>query len=69
VADLSSLTVQVTLTLGEMRNLVAMTALAREILEAEGAEVPEIVDEVSGLYFEMMALIQQDGTLGDFEPE
>jgi hypothetical protein len=68
VADLSELKIQVTLTIGEMRNLVAMTNMAREVLEAEGAEVPEIADEVTGLYFELMESLK-DGYLGEFEPE
>lgn len=66
MADLSEVKVQITLTIGEMKNLVGLINLAAEALP-EG-DVPEVVDEVSGLYFELMENIK-DGFLGEFEPE
>lgn len=69
MADLGGVKVQLTLTIEEMRDLVALTALARELLEEDGDEVPEIADDVAGLYFELMENIEYGGTLGDFEPE
>lgn len=66
--DASELKVQITLTIGELRTLVALINLAAETLEEEQEEVPEVVGDVSGLYFELMENLQ-DGYLGDFEPQ
>jgi hypothetical protein len=66
MADISDLQVQITLTIGELRNLVAMVNLAAEAL---GDHTPEIADEVTGLYFQLMENITHDGHLGEFEPE
>ena len=67
MADYSDLTVQITLTIAEMRNLVALVNLAAEQLPED--QLPEIANDVSGMYFELMASLYQDGHLGDFEPE
>ena len=69
MADLGGVKVQLTLTIQEMRDLVALTSLARDLLEDQGEEVPEIAEDVAGLYFELMENIEYGGTLGDFEPE
>lgn len=67
MADFSDLQIQITLTIGEMRNLVALVNLASEQLPP--GECPEIANDVSGMYFELMASLQLDGHLGDFQPE
>jgi hypothetical protein len=67
VAEFSELEVQVTLTVNELRDLVAMVNLAAEVLPEDEA-IPDIVDEVSRLYFELMENLK-DGILGDFQPE
>lgn len=67
MADYSDLQIQVTLTIGEMRTLVAMLNLAAEHLPE--AQQPAIVGEVSGMYFELMRNLTEDGLLGDFQPE
>ena len=67
MADLSDLKVQLTLTLGEMRTLVGLLNFAREQLEPE-AEVETLIDDVSGMYFELMENLK-DGIFDDFEPE
>lgn len=66
--DISMAKVQITLTIAEFRELVAMVNLATDTLDGFGEEVPEIAGEVSGLYFELMENLQ-GGYLGDFEPE
>jgi hypothetical protein len=66
VADISDVKVQITLTIGEMKTLVALMNLGSESLAED--DVPEIVDEVSGLYFDLMENIRS-GYLGEFEPE
>lgn len=67
--DFSELTVQVTLTINEMRKLVQYINLANEILMESGAEPEPVVEEVSGLYFQLMESLQEDGHLGEFTPE
>lgn len=67
MADFSELQVQVILTIAEMRDLVALTNLAAELLPEE--ELPPIVGEISGMYFELMESLAQDGDLGAFQPE
>ena len=69
MADLGGVKVQLTLTIQEMRDLVALTSLGRDLLEDQGEEVPQIAEDVVGLYFELMENIEYGGTLGDFEPE
>ncbi len=64
--DASELNVQITLSIGELRSLVGLINLAAESLP-EG-EIPAVVGDVSGLYFELMENLK-DGYLGDFEPE
>jgi hypothetical protein len=54
-----------TLTVGELRDLVAMVNLAAEALPED--QVPEVVAEVSRLYFELMEGIQE-GILDGFGP-
>jgi hypothetical protein len=66
VIDASELNVQITLSIGELRTLVALINLAGEHMP-EG-EVPPIVDDVSGMYFELMENLKS-GYLGDFAPE
>jgi len=67
--DVSELQVQITLTIGEMRTLVGLINVAAQVLEDGEQEVPEVVDDVSGLYFELMKNIREDGYLGEFTPE
>lgn len=67
MADLSDLKVQLTISLGELRTLVGLVNFAREHLNPE-AEVEALVDEVSGMYFELMENLK-DGIFDDFEPE
>lgn len=67
MAEFSELEIQVTLTIGELRDLVALANLAAEVLP-EAEEIPGIVDEISGMYFELMENLK-DGILGDFKPE
>lgn len=66
VADISDVQVSITLTIGELRDLVALINLASEALGEDDS--PEVVGEVSGLYFELMENLR-DGILGDFQPE
>ena len=67
--DFSELNVQITLSISELRSLVAMINLASEALQMSDRAVPPVVDEVSGLYFRLMESIEQDGYLGEFTPE
>lgn len=68
--DFSELTVQVTLTIAEMRRLVEYINIADEVLQKDAGYAPEpMVEEVSGLYFRLMRSLQEDGYLGEFSPE
>jgi hypothetical protein len=67
VADFSELQIQIILTISEMRDLVALVNLAAELLPEE--ELPPIVGEISGMYFELMESLTEDGDLGAFQPE
>lgn len=68
--DFSELSVQITLTISELRKLVEYINVADEVLTQTGSAPPEpVVEEVSGLYFRLMDSLQDDGYLGDFEPE
>lgn len=67
MADFSELQIQVVLTIAEMRDLVALTNLAADQLPEE--ELPDIVGEISGMYFELMQSLTEDGHLGAFQPE
>lgn len=67
MADFSELQIQITLTIAEMRNLVALVNLGAEHLPED--QRPEIADDVSGMYFELMQSLTNDGVLGDFQPE
>lgn len=68
--DFSELTVQVTLTINEMRKLVEYINIADEVLQADAGYAPEpVVEEVSGLYFQLMRNLQEDGHFGQFAPE
>lgn len=58
--------IQVTLTVAEMKDLVALTNLAAE--HPEMGEVPGIVQEITDMYFQLMENLA-DGYLGDFQPE
>lgn len=64
----SDLQIQVTLTVEELYELVAMVNLGAEHPSLAEAEVPGIVAEISRLYFELVENLK-DGILGDFEPE
>lgn len=67
--DFSELTVQVTLTIKEMRKLVEYINLANEVLMTDGVPPEPVVEEVSGLYFQLMQNLREDGVLGEFTPE
>ena len=68
--DFSELTVQITLTIAELRKLVEYINVADEVLTETGVAPPEpVVEEVSGLYFRLMNSLQEDSYLGDFQPE
>lgn len=67
--DFSDLTIQVTLSIAEMRKLVELINIAEEYRTALGSPEEPLVGEVSGLYFRLMESIQEDGYLGDFVPE
>lgn len=69
MADFSELQIQVILTISEMRDLVALVNLATDAVLAAGEEVPAIVGEISGMYFELMESLSEDGDLGAFQPE
>ena len=66
--DASELNVQITLSISELRSLVALINLAAESLENAEQEIPDVVGDVSGLYFELMENLK-NGYLGDFQPE
>ena len=66
--DISDLKVQVTVTLGELRTLVGLINFAREQLNPKEDDIENLVDEVSGLYFELMENLRE-GIFEDFEPE
>ena len=67
--DFSELTVQITLTIKEMRKLVELINFADEIITETGSPAEPVVEEVSGLYFRLMQSLQEDGYLGEFTPE
>lgn len=67
MADFSELQIQITLTVAELRDLVALVNLAIESLPED--QLPSIVEEVSGMYFELMENLTTDGYLGGFQPE
>jgi hypothetical protein len=68
--DFSELTVQITLSIAELRKLVEYINVAEEYLTGDGTVGPEpVVEEVSGLYFRLMQSLQEDGYLGEFAPE
>lgn len=67
--DFSELTVQVTLTIREMRKLVEYINVAEEVLTGSGGPPEPMVEEVSGLYFQLMQNLREDGVLGEFTPE
>jgi hypothetical protein len=68
--DFSELTVQVTLSISELRRLVEYINIADEVLQqGAGYEPDPVVEEVSGLYFQLMDRLREDGHLGEFTPE
>ena len=68
--DFGDLTVQITLSIAELRKLVEYINIAEEVLTADGTVQPEpVVEEVSVLYFRLMTSLQEDGYLGEFAPE
>lgn len=66
MADLSELKVQLTLSLEELDQVVALLNVAGECIPE--ADRPDIIDELSTMYFQTMEQLN-DGNLGDFEPE
>lgn len=69
MADLSELKVQMTLTLGEMKDLVTLLAFADEELVKAGGEHSKLVEEIATMYFDTMEQINDDGFLEGFDPE
>lgn len=69
MADLSELKVQLTLSLVEMRDLVALLNLANETMQASGMEPSPLVEEFSTMYFDTVDQVGGDGYLAGFEPE
>lgn len=67
--DFSELTVQITLSISEMRKLVEYINIAEEVLTGSGVPAEPVVEEVSGLYFRLMENLREDGHLGEFTPE
>ena len=67
--DFSVLTIQLTLSIAELRKLVELINLAEQVLTDAGQPGEPVVEEVSGLYFRLMQSLQEDGYLGDFKPE
>jgi hypothetical protein len=63
--DVSELKVELRLTVAELRQLVGLINLATS--ELEGEDIPEIVDDVTGLYFELMENLEQ-GIRDGFAP-
>ena len=69
MAEISELQVQITLTIAELRDVVGLVNVATDAVLAAGEEVPDIVEEISVMYFDLMESLTQDGGLGDFQPE
>ena len=67
MADSSDLNIQVTLSVGELRDVVALVNLASENLPED--QRPEIIADLSEMYFELMEDLRADGILGRFQPE
>lgn len=67
MADISELKVEVTLTIGELRDLVALVNVATDAVLASEQQVPDIVEEISTMYFELTENMK-DGTFGAFGP-
>lgn len=68
MADLSDLKVQLTLSLTELEQVVALLNFADENMQKAGFEPNALVGELSAMYFDTMEQLN-DGNLGDFEPE
>ena len=68
MADLSELKVQLTLSLSELEQVVALLNFADENMQKAGFEPNVLVEELSTMYFDTMEQLS-DGNLGDFEPE
>jgi hypothetical protein len=64
--DVSELKVELRLTVAELRQLVGLINLGTELLE-DTDDIPEIVDDVTGLYFELMENLEQ-GIRDGFAP-
>jgi hypothetical protein len=69
VAEYSDLKIQVTLTIAELRDLVALINLATDAVLAAEQKVPDIVEDLSRMYFELVEDLRQDGIFGNFQPE
>ncbi len=57
MADISDLSVQITVTVRELVDLVALLNLAAESFGPED-ELPEIIDAITGMYFELVGNIK-----------
>lgn len=64
--EIRDLKVSLTLTIGELQELVALMNLAGETFP-EG-HAPKVIEEISTMYFDLMENLE-DGYLGEFEPE
>ena len=69
MAEYSDLKIQVTLTIAELRDLVALINLATDAVLAAEQKVPDIVEDLSRMYFELVEDLRQDGIFGNFQPE
>lgn len=67
--DFSELTVQVTLTIGELREVVSVLNLGSEFLQRNELEPPVVIEDVTRMYFELMQNLEEDGYFGEFAPE
>jgi len=65
--ELSELKISLTLTIGEFTELVALLNVASTSFP-EG-HAPEIIADIDEMYYQLMENLEQDGMLGDFEPE
>lgn len=66
MADITELQVQLTLSISELKEVVALVNLAAEQIGEENA--PEVVADISALYFELLEDLQ-DGIFERFQPE
>jgi len=67
MAEFGEMKVSLTLSIDELAELTALLHVA-EASFPEGHH-PTLIDEISDMFFQLMESLQQDGVLGDFEPE